>query len=514
MTHPPKSSELDRKQDIGDLDSDWLTDDPGSPPRSLESAKSSTSLRSTDITPSNGTAAQRPVLNRPGLLSQRAASQREAASPRASAASTLARASAPPKEFSSSSPPHSSKVFKPSSVAPGARAEHEIVPSNVLWSPSRERTSTAPPRPSVVPTAATQRTSVAPEKPSVSSEQRASAPPPRPSVAPMVPTQRTSVAPEKPAGSSGRRASSGPLRPSVAPLTPSNQLNTVPPEASREPRASLRPVSHPPRPNPSPASSRAPSELFDEPPDSRKKPTRARETASVSDDVVAARASEVASSSATEPGVEISAAASGAEPSAKSVSLDLASTTGRTVTVETDTSHVSVGESILTDVPVAMSGAPPRQPKRRSVLFGGVGVIVAAAIVSIAGGVRTKAPRVTPLRASPMNVKQVTLLTPIARALAPTSVHSEAHAVAAPASAAPAEEEAQIAINIAPEGSSVFYKGKVVGKTPFILKQPRGEKRYYEVGKAGFNTRRLVVTGTEREIRFELGMSPPHPDGL
>jgi len=41
------------------------------------------------------------------------------------------------------------------------------------------------------------------------------------------------------------------------------------------------------------------------------------------------------------------------------------------------------------------------------------------------------------------------------------------------------DDEAKITISVKPDGSALVYKGKVVGRTPFILKQPRGEKRTY-----------------------------------
>jgi len=81
-------------------------------------------------------------------------------------------------------------------------------------------------------------------------------------------------------------------------------------------------------------------------------------------------------------------------------------------------------------------------------------------------------------------------------------------------SAASEDEDVKIAINIKPDGSVLLYKGRIVGRTPFILKQPRGEKRSYEAGKAGYATRRVYVTGTEKSIGFELGLDVPHPDSL
>jgi hypothetical protein len=80
---------------------------------------------------------------------------------------------------------------------------------------------------------------------------------------------------------------------------------------------------------------------------------------------------------------------------------------------------------------------------------------------------------------------------------------------------APAEEEfVKIEILIKPDGSLLTYKGKTMGRTPFILKHPRNEKRTYEAGKVGYATRRVVVNGTERTIGLELQQDVPHPDSL
>jgi hypothetical protein len=98
---------------------------------------------------------------------------------------------------------------------------------------------------------------------------------------------------------------------------------------------------------------------------------------------------------------------------------------------------------------------------------------------------------------------------PAPSASAPTS--SETTASEAP----PAEDETvKIAINIKPDGSLFTYKGKTIGRTPFILKQPRNEKRVYEVGKVGHATRRITINGTEKNIGFELPQEVPHPDSL
>jgi hypothetical protein len=85
---------------------------------------------------------------------------------------------------------------------------------------------------------------------------------------------------------------------------------------------------------------------------------------------------------------------------------------------------------------------------------------------------------------------------------------------AAPGVSEAAPEEVKIQVVVKPVGTQFYYKGKVIGRTPFILKQPRNEKRTYEVIKAGYGARRLVVTGNEKIIGFELPQDVPHPDSL
>jgi hypothetical protein len=79
---------------------------------------------------------------------------------------------------------------------------------------------------------------------------------------------------------------------------------------------------------------------------------------------------------------------------------------------------------------------------------------------------------------------------------------------AAPSVAAPSEpvgeDTVRVAINIRPEGTRVFYRGKEVGRTPFTLELLRGERRVFEVGYPGYSTRRLVIDGAEKEISFNM----------
>jgi len=91
-----------------------------------------------------------------------------------------------------------------------------------------------------------------------------------------------------------------------------------------------------------------------------------------------------------------------------------------------------------------------------------------------------------------------------------------ATAVVEPAASAAAPADAEVSIQVVgkPEGAQFLYKGKVIGRTPFVLKQPRNEKRTYEVMKRGYSPRRMVVRGTEKIVGFDLQLVGPYPDSL
>jgi hypothetical protein len=58
--------------------------------------------------------------------------------------------------------------------------------------------------------------------------------------------------------------------------------------------------------------------------------------------------------------------------------------------------------------------------------------------------------------------------------------------------------------NIHPEGARIVQKGKEVGRSPFTLELPRGERRVFEIVYKGYVPRRVVVDGTRSEISFGL----------
>jgi len=172
--------------------------------------------------------------------------------------------------------------------------------------------------------------------------------------------------------------------------------------------------------------------------------------------------------------------------------------------------------------PTATFSTPSRPSiNRRVLLYGSIGAVAVIVLLSI--GLGSRSPKPTRVRAAPSasatsHVEPKAAVPNSANAPTPQTTANATTVASASQPAASAtetvDEEAKVMINVKPDGAVLVYKGKVVGRTPFILKQPRGEKRTYEVGKAGYATRRVVITGKEHHIGFELGLDVPHPDSL
>jgi hypothetical protein len=64
-----------------------------------------------------------------------------------------------------------------------------------------------------------------------------------------------------------------------------------------------------------------------------------------------------------------------------------------------------------------------------------------------------------------------------------------------------------------PPGARMFWRGKEVGTTPFVLELKPGEKHAYELGFPGYTTRKVVVDGYKSEIRIGLRPDPHAPPG-
>ena len=248
-------------------------------------------------------------------------------------------------------------------------------------------------------------------------------------------------------------------------------------------------------------------------------------------DGVTARASQAAARAAPPEVIEAPAAGSSAEPSAVDIPVDLASFVSSTIPVELAS---SVGSAVAEtralrgneeDIPVDIASVPPPRPllKRRAVLLGAACAVIALVVIAFAKGSRPTSAesRRTRLQSSSTQWEQrsaassaVAAANELARPRTAQPIANPVTAAASASAVEAAEDVIKIAINVKPDGSSLYYKGRVVGRTPFILKQPRGERRSYEAGKHGYTTRRVVVTGNERSIGFELELDTPHPDSL
>ncbi len=230
--------------------------------------------------------------------------------------------------------------------------------------------------------------------------------------------------------------------------------------------------------------------------------------------------------------IDVALPAEAAQPSSVEVDLDFdaAKSEAKADIPKPELSDVVASQSPDSQVALPFGSFAPKRPtvNRRVLVVGAIGA--AAVIVTlvlafgrhtptsarIAAATRASASSAeAPARAALNSGNAPSASASIAAPQPATEASTAAPAQSEPSAFAAAEEEdVKIPINIKPDGAVLLYKGRIVGRTPFILKQPRGEKRSYEVGKAGYATRRVYVTGNERSISFELGLDVPHPDSL
>jgi hypothetical protein len=73
---------------------------------------------------------------------------------------------------------------------------------------------------------------------------------------------------------------------------------------------------------------------------------------------------------------------------------------------------------------------------------------------------------------------------------------------------APAGDTVRINVDSDPPGARLFWKGKEVGTTPFVLELKTGEKHAYELGLTGYTTRKVVIDGSKTDISIGLKPDP------
>lgn len=78
----------------------------------------------------------------------------------------------------------------------------------------------------------------------------------------------------------------------------------------------------------------------------------------------------------------------------------------------------------------------------------------------------------------------------------------------APSAAAPSGDVVRINVSSEPAGARLFWRGKEVGTTPFVLELQPGEKHAYELGLPGYTTRKVVIDGTKTDISVGLRPDP------
>jgi len=130
-------------------------------------------------------------------------------------------------------------------------------------------------------------------------------------------------------------------------------------------------------------------------------------------------------------------------------------------------------------------------------------------------------PEPDPLKAKPgAQAKPVAPVAPQAADSAAASATPAAAAAAAAtdgaaaaAAATPSGATLHINVDSDPPGARMFWRGKEVGTTPFVLELQPGEKHAYELGLPGFTTRKVVIDGSKTDITVGLRPDPTAPIG-
>ena len=71
----------------------------------------------------------------------------------------------------------------------------------------------------------------------------------------------------------------------------------------------------------------------------------------------------------------------------------------------------------------------------------------------------------------------------------------------------------RIQVESDPPGARMFWKGKEVGTTPFVLQLQPGERHAYELGLPGYTTRKVVIDGSKTDIKIGLRPVPAATSG-
>jgi PEGA domain len=121
-------------------------------------------------------------------------------------------------------------------------------------------------------------------------------------------------------------------------------------------------------------------------------------------------------------------------------------------------------------------------------------------------------PDPTPPDPDPLKAKPAAAQAPPADP-APAAVAAPAPA-AAPSATAEPQATGSVHINVLsdPPGARMFWKGKEVGTTPFVLEFQPGDRHAYEVGLPGYTTRKVVIDGSKTEIT--IGLRPDSGSGF
>ncbi len=124
------------------------------------------------------------------------------------------------------------------------------------------------------------------------------------------------------------------------------------------------------------------------------------------------------------------------------------------------------------------------------------------------GSAATEARAAAPATAAPQLAERTAVAVPDEEPapVVPDPIVPNGVASAKPAASTDSAEVRRVSLVTDPPGARLFWKGKEVGTTPFVVELPAGQRRSYELGLPGHVTRKLVIDGSKTQL--SIGMRP------
>ena len=130
----------------------------------------------------------------------------------------------------------------------------------------------------------------------------------------------------------------------------------------------------------------------------------------------------------------------------------------------------------------------------------------ATTALAVRSAAPTAAPSATPVPqvAAPGSASGAPSAPSVASAAGTSAAMAPEAVVLGDAGASDGDDTIPVRINIWPEGTRLYLRGRPVGRAPFTLRIPRGTKHVYEAVLPGYAPRRVIIDGSKKVVDVSL----------